>query len=213
MPFMAAARENGSSTPVQYNSWVKATDEKGDANALGKFHSNTLNKHLFVFTGNVTAVSASSVTVKRTSSSGVVTTYTYTVDTTTAVIRKFKGTASIADVTVGDKVQVWSTLRTGGIAKLIWDKSIWRVDLKGTVSALDTTAMTFTLTVTRKEPETGLQMTLAIPIKTTATTAYWDGITPITFGDLTNGEVVKLVGTFDTIGKYVTATKVRTAAI
>lgn len=207
LPLIALARENGDSTPVQYGSWVKAVDEHGDRNAIGKFNSSNVNVRLVRFEGVVTAVSSTSISVKRTKS-GVDTTYTFKIDSSTAVIRKFKGTASIGEVAVGDKVKVWASALTDGTAKLIWDKSIWWVALKGTLSALDSTAKTFTLTVTRKEPETGLDMTLVVPITTSDATTYWMGMTTKTFSDLANGQTVSLRGSFNSVGKYVWAKKI-----
>lgn len=208
LPFVAAARENGSSAPIQYGSWVKAVDEKGDHNAIGKFNSNETSKKLAKIEGTVTAVSSTSISVKRGDSESAVTTRTFKVDTSTVVIRKFKGTASIGEVGVGDKVKVYATAVTDGTAKLIWDKSVWQIALKGTVSALNATDKTFTLTVSKKEPETGLTMTLAVPVKTTDSTTYWQGVTAKTFGDLANGQTVNIGGTFNSVGKYDLANKV-----
>lgn len=208
LPLMAAARENGSSAPVQYNSWVKAVDEKGDSNAIGKFNSNQANKRLAHFEGTVSAVSATSITVRRANSLGVVTTRTFIIDTSTVVIRKFKGTASVPEIAVGDRVQVWATALTGGTAKLIWDKSIWWVALKGTIADLNATDKTFNLVVTRKEPETGLPMTLTVPIRTSDSTIYLMGLDPKTFSDLANGQTVSVRGTFDAVLKSVLAKKI-----
>lgn len=207
-PLIASAREGGSSTPIQYGSWVKVLDEKGDRNAIGKFNSNEANKKLVRFEGTVTVVSGTSVSVKRADSEGTVTTRTFKVDTSTAVIRKFKGTASIGEVSVGDKVKVWATASTDGTAKLIWDKSIWWVEVRGIVSALNVADQTFSVTITRPEPETGLSMTLTVPIKTTSGTTYGTLTDPKTFSDLANGQTVKLRGSFSAIGKYVIAKRV-----
>lgn len=208
VPLVAAARDSGSSTPVQYGSWVKAVDENGDRNAIGKFNSNEANKKLYRFEGAVTAVSDTSISVKRANSNGTITTRTFIVTTSTAVIRKFRGTASIAEVAVGDKVKVWATAATDGTAKLIWDKSIWWVALKGTIADLNATDKTFNLVVSRKEPETGLTMTLTVPIKTSDATTYWMGTTAKAFTDLANGQTVNVRGSFNTVGKYVWAKKI-----
>lgn len=208
LPLIAAARENGSSTPVQYGSWVRAIDQKGDSNAIGKFNSNERNKKVSRFEGTVTAVSATSISVRRANSNGVNTTRTFRVDTTTVVIRKFKATASIGEVGVGDRVKVWASALTGGTAKLIWDKSIWSVALRGTVSELNPTDTTFVLTIKRIEPETKLTMTMTVPITTNDSTAYWMGLDSKTFSALANGQSVSLRGTFYSVGKYVLAKKV-----
>lgn len=207
IPLIALAREGGDSNPVQYGSWVKAIDLHGDHNAIGKFNSNNGNHRLAHVEGVVTVASPTSISVKQTKN-GVDTTYAFTVDSNTTIIRKFKGTAAIGEVGVSDKVKVYATALTSGTAKLIWDKSIWWVALKGTISALDTTAKTFTLNVTRKEPETGLPMTLAVPITTSSMTTFWQGVTAKAFTDLANGQTVNLRGTFNFVGKFVLASRI-----
>ncbi len=204
LPMVAAAREDGSSTPVQVNSWVKAVDEKGDSNSIGLFNRDEANKHLAKVNGTVTAKSDTSISVKA----GNGTTYTFTVDSSTKIIRKFKGHSSMAEVAVGDQVRVWATALTGGTAKLVWDKSIWWVALSGTISNLNSTDKTFDLTIMRKEPETGLTMTLTVPIKTSDATTYWMDTTAKAFTDLANGQKVSVRGSFNKVGKYVWASKV-----
>lgn len=215
-PFMASAHtvdsepgRGGSSL----SSWVKAVDGNGDANAIGKFNSNEANKSLVRVNGKVKAVSSTSITVTQYSldSAGapVVKDYTFVVDSTTVVIRKFKGTASIAEVSVGDKVGIWATSKIGGTAKLIWDKSIWWVALSGKISDLDATAMSFNLVVTRKESQTGINLTMTVPVRATSSTTFMkaDG-TVGAWADLANGQNVNVRGTFDRVWMLVWAKKV-----
>ncbi len=200
-----------------------AVDGRGDANAIGKFNRNEGNKKLFKVNGRVTAVSASSITVQvslaNTNSNSnangnsnanvsnvnagvTLKSFTFSVDSNTAVIRKFKGTATIDEVAVGDHVRVWATKKTDGRAVLIWDKSIWWVHLKGVISNLDTTAKTFKLTVTIK----GIDFTTNV--KTNDTTTYWQDTTAKTFSDLANGQTVLVKGSWNFVGKYVLTKKV-----
>lgn len=200
-----------------------AVDGRGDANAIGKFNRHEKNKKLFKVNGRVTAVSASSITVQvsltNTNNNGnangnsnanasnvnadvTLKSFTFSVDSNTAVIRKFKGTATIDEVAVGDHVRVWATKRTDGRAVLIWDKSIWWVHLKGVISSLDATAKTFKLTVTIK----GIEYTTNV--KTNDATTYWLDATAKTFGDLANGQTVLVKGSWNSVGKYVLAKKV-----
>lgn len=208
LPLAAAARDSGSSTPVQYGSWVKAVDEKGDRNAIGKFNSEEANKRLMRFEGTVTAVSTTSITLKHGNSDKTIATKTFVIDSSTTIIRKFKGTAGIGEVSVGDRVKVWTTSATSTTVKLLWDKSIWWVALKGIVSSLNTTDHTFMLTVVRKEPETGLDMIMNVPITTSSATKYWMDSTEKTFSDLVSGQKVNVRGSFDTVTKSIWAQKI-----
>lgn len=187
-------------------SWVSAVDVHGDANAIGKFNSAEGNKHYVKVEGSVTAISSTAITVLSKSKSK---SYTFTIDSTTKIIRKFKGTAAVSEVQVGDAVRVYATALTSGTAKLIWDKSIWWVSLSGTLANLDSTAKTFNLIVSRKEPQTGLTMTLTVPVKTTDTTTYWlaDG-TAKAWTDLANDQKINVRGSWDVVNKIVTASRV-----
>lgn len=194
------------------SSWVHAVDVNGDANAIGKFNSNEANRSLVRVNGTAKAVSTTSITISQFSlnSAGDLTVkdYTFTVDSSTAVIRKFKGTASIAEVAVGDRVGIWATSKTNGTAKLIWDKSIWWVALSGKIADLNSTTATFNLVVSRKEPQTGLTMTLVMPVKTSSQTTYFMGTTVKAWSDLANGQTVNVRGSFNFVGKYLWAKKI-----
>lgn len=208
VPFLASARENGSSTPIRYSSWMKAVDERGDSNAIGKFNSSEANVGFVRFVGTVTEVSASSISVERANSQGDPTIRTFIVNAETKVIRKFKSSASINEVVIGDRVKVWASSLTDGTAKLIWDKGIWWVALRGTISDVNTTDESFTLTVRRKEPETKLTMTMTVPVTTSDRTTYWMDSASTSFSDLTNGQTVRIRGTFNAVGRYILANRV-----
>ncbi len=191
-----------------------AIDSKGDANAIGKYNSEVKNTKRHVVTGTVTAVSATSITVSvktklsdstanaNTNTGTTVTTksYTFTVNSSTKVIRKFKGTATINEVMVGDSVQVWNTALTNGAATLIWDKGIWSAEVTGTVSNLNTSGMAFTLTVTMK----GIQYTTTVKMDSATTYVAKDG-TVKAISDLVNGQTVKVRGSWNSVGNYMLA--------
>lgn len=205
-PLLAHA-EDVDSTPGTgksvVKSWVQAEDGKGDAISIGKFNAAKANKKYVRVNGTVTAVSETSITVEKGSTS-----YTYAVDANTAVIRRFKGKSSIAEVSVGDTVSVWATKKTNGTAKLIWDKSIWKVGITGVVADLDTTSGTFNVVVSRKEPHTGLMMTLTVPVRTSDATKYFIGTTPASLSDLADGQTVKASGVWNMEDKYLQSGKV-----
>ena len=193
----------------------KAVDLKGDSNGIGKFNSNEANKNLKRANGKVTAVSATSITmaVKNdddTDEDGV-TLYTFLVDANTKVLRKFKGTAKINEVAVGDQVKVWATALTDGTAKLIWDKSIWWVSLKGKISAIDTTAKTVTLRLSWEVGHKGkiiLRRPYQLTVKTDDMTKYFQGLTEKAFTDLVVDQRVAVRGSWNKVGKYVLAGKI-----
>lgn len=202
-----------------------ALDGKGDRNGIGLFKRLEENKMMVYANGKVTAVSATSITVavrskqaevsaqtentNSTSDDTVVTTnYTFAVDATTKVIRKFKGSASILEVAVGDKVKLWGTKFEGGVAKLIWDKSIWWGQIKGTVTDLNATNKTFKLVLKQKITESGLVKTVAATVKTHDLTKYWLGDVEKAFTDLANDQKVTVRGSWNSVGKYFLANRV-----
>lgn len=186
-------------------SWVSAVDVHGDKNGVNKYNSSEKDRRLAKVEGTVTAVSDTAITVTK---KGTSTSYSFTIDSATKVIRKFKGTASVSEITVGDLVKVYATSLTDGTAKLIWDKGIWWVALSGKVADLDTTAKTFNLIVTRKEPQTGLPMTLTVPIKVNDGTKYFLGKTASDLSALANDQTVNVRGSWDAVAKVVTANKI-----
>lgn len=191
--------------------------EHTDSNTIGKFNSENHNKKRHVVSGKVTAVSATSITVSigsghtendnsngnsNTNSTSTVKSFTFIVDANTMVIRKFKGKSDITEVMVGDTVMVWADKTTGGTAKLIWDKSTWWVGIAGTVSNLNATAKTFTLTITKDKID------FSTTVKFDSSTTFWKGTTAKTFGDLVNGQKVHVRGSWDSVAKVLLAGKV-----
>ncbi len=228
----AEAKTSSKGLPKFLHGEESALDGKGDRNGIGMFKRLEENKTMVYANGKVTAVSATSITVavrskkaevsaqtENTNTSSddaiVTTSYTFGVDATTKVLRKFKGTASITEVAVGDTVKVWGTKFEGGIAKLIWDKSIWWGQIKGTITDVNTTAKTFKLVLRQKQTESGLTKTVSALVKTHEGTTYWFGTEPVTaatFDDLTaamNAEKkVTVRGSWNSVGKYFLASKV-----
>lgn len=186
-----------------------ALDAKGDDHGIKAYNSERKNKkHRFV-TGTVTAVSATSITVSvtkpadaNTNTVASTTSYTFAIDSHTNYDRKFHGTANADEIQVGDTVQVWATSLTNGTAKLIWDKSIWWVDLKGTVSNLNTTTMAFTLTVKY------LGQDVSTTVKYNATTKFMMGSTAKTAADLANGQTLRMRGSWHVVGSWLLAKKI-----
>lgn len=204
------------------------SSEKASRNAIGLFNRNKANKKLYFVNGQVSAVSPTSISVsvtyKNVSASqenattfsvepvattfsiepiGVTTkTYIFAVDENTIILRKFKARTGINEVAVGDKVMIWATKMTDGTAKLIWDKSIWFASTSGKVSALDTTAKTFTLTITKHRVE------YTTTVKWDDVTTVWQGDTAKAITDLANGQVVKIQGSWNSVGKYLYAKKI-----
>jgi hypothetical protein len=188
-------------------SWVNAVDVHGDKDGNSRYSKSESNRQYVKVNGKVTAISASSISVDVVKD-GVTTAYTFTIDSATKIIRKFKGIASLTEVLVGDTVRVYVTSLTGGTAKLIWDKSIWWVTLSGKISVLNATDKTFSLVITRKEPQTGLPMTLTVPIKANDATTYWQASTAKAFTDLANDQTVNVRGSWNAVVKVVVAGKV-----
>lgn len=209
VPFLSQAENVDTSTGTGksvVSSWIEALDGKGDSNAIGKFKSAKENKKYKSANGVVSAVSDTSISITKGEK-----TYTFIVDEKTTVLRKFKGKATIGEITLGDTVSIWATAKTDGTAKIIWDRSIWRISLKGTVSGLDTAAGTFNVVIQKKEPHTGLFMTLTVPVQTNSATTYFIGDTAAAFTDLVDGQTVTVRGTWNIEGKYEIASKVTIA--
>lgn len=215
----AEAKVSTRGLPKYLHSEESALDGKGDRNGLGLFKRSSESKSYVFVNGKVTAVSSTSITVevRAKNDDGTITTspYTFAVDATTKVIRKFKGTASIAEVAVNDRVMLWGTKLTDGTAKLIWDKSIWWGQIKGTVTDVNTTTETFKLVLRQKQTEGGLTKTVSASVKTHAGTTYWFGTDPVTaatFADLssamTDERKVTVRGSWNSVGKYFLASKV-----
>lgn len=219
MTVMAKAKTKVTPKPLT----TMGSSEKASRNAIGLFNRNKANKKLYFVNGAVSAVNATSisltVTYKANSNANVngtvgastfsiepitttTKTFVFAIDENTVILRKFKAKTGINEVAVGDKVMVWATKMTDGTAKLIWDKSIWFASTSGKISALDTTAKTFTLTITRKKVE------YTATVKWDDVTTVWQGDTAKAITDLANGQTVKIQGSWNSVGKYLYAKKI-----
>lgn len=194
---------------------AEAADLKGDNNGIGLFHRNEANKKLVKVFGKITAISDTSITIlskrnlENSSSVHTATSYTFTIDSTTKILRRFRATALVGELTVGDQVRVWGTKLTDGTAKLIWDSSIWWIRLNGTISNLNATDKTFDLIITRKS-QNDTPKTFTVAVKTNDATMFVkaDG-TAGTWTDLTNGATVRIRGVWNHVGRYLTARNIK----
>lgn len=189
----------------------EAADLKGDNNGIGRFNRNENNKLLFRIHGTITSLSDTSITIMSKKMLGdslkatADTSYTFSIDETTKVLRRFRAASSVAEMTVGDQVRIWATKLTGGNAQLIWDKSIWWIRVTGTISNLDTVNQTFDLLITRTAAD-GTVRTFSVSVKTTDATVYVTANgAPALFTDLANGSEAQVRGVWNHIGCYLTA--------
>jgi hypothetical protein len=207
----AQAKNTNAGLPKFVHPEGSAADLRGDANGIGKFKSTEANKKLVFVNGRVSAVSASSISVDFKKEDGITTTYTFAVDTTTKIIRKFKATATIGEVAVKDHVKLWATKLEGGTAKLIWDKSIWWAVVKGTITALDTTNQTITVKlswVVSAKHKPVIRKQYQLLVKTYSLTEYWQGTTAKAFTDLAVGQNISVRGSWNSVGKYLLGKKI-----
>ncbi len=191
----------------------EALDDKGDKNGL-KLYSRIGGDEAYAYVnGTVSAVSATaiSVSVKHRDENNldafVTKVYTFSIDAKTKVIRKFKATASISEVAVGDRVAVWGSDLRDGRARLIWDKSIWWGETEGTLTDLNTTDKTFKVVLTT-ENKLGQQVTVVTTVKVSDATTYWQNGVAKSFSDLANDQKVKVRGSWNSAGKFFLANKV-----
>ena len=191
----------------------EALDEKGDKNGLKLFSRIGGDEAYAYVNGTVSAVSTTSisVSVKHRDESNldafVTTVYTFSIDAKTKVIRKFKATASISEVAVGDRVAVWGSDLRDGRARLIWNKSIWWGETEGTLTDLDATAKIFKV-VLKSENKLGQEVTVVTTVKVSDTTTYWQNGVAKSFSDLANDQKVKVRGSWNSAGKFFLANKV-----
>ncbi len=211
---VADAKISSKGLPKFLHSEESALDGKGDRNGIGMFNravDGEKTKYVHV-NGKVTAVSTTSITVdvRSKNEDETITTspYTFAIDSTTKIIRKFKGSATIVEIAVGDKVKLWGTKLEGGVAKLIWDKSIWWGQIKGTITDLNATTKTFKLILKQKQTASGKTITVAATVKTHDGTKYWLGDVEKAFTDLANDQVVTVRGSWNSANKYFLANKV-----
>lgn len=216
-PTMSLAKEKESESHKSMKPRLTSTvaiDGKGDNNGLAKFKKHSENRRLVQVTGKVTAVSATSITIERRSGEEIknvngtrvvkpTKSYTFAITGTTSVLRKYKGTATINEVMLGDTVKIWGTKLVGGNALIIWDSSIWYAEVRGVVSNLNATAKAFTLTVTKDKVE----YSTTVKFDDATTFLMSDG-TAKTAADLANGQTIKVKGAWDSVGKFLFAKRI-----
>ncbi len=179
-----------------------ALDHKGDDKGMKAFHRIAEDSAYAFVKGRVTAISTTSISVSvmhhadSDAATLITTVYTFNIDSITKVIRKFKGTAGVNEVSVGDLVSVWASDLTNGHARLIWDQSIWWGEVKGTVSELDVTNNTFKLILKSSENHGITTTSVATIVVDTNTTYSKDGVAK-TLSDLANGQKVKIRGSWN----------------
>lgn len=141
------------------------------------------------------------------SSEYVTTTESWTVNVTSAtkLYRKYMKTATIEEMLVGDKVEVRGTLSGTNTlnARVVRNNSliIKYGDFQGTVLSVNADAKTFVLRT--KEKKLG-----DVTITVTDATKYVDENGLRAFTDLTVGDRVKVLGTYNSATKKIAATRV-----
>lgn len=218
---LPAAAQAGETQARYISGATEAADFHGDSKGIERFNSNEGNARVKRVHGDITAVSATSITVKtpaavdeeaadkKDNNSAVepATSYTFAIDSNTRVIRRFNGQSSVSELSVGDEVKVWATKLTDGTAKLIKDKSIWWLRLGGKAVDVNDTAGTFRLLLPLRK--SGRLRTFSGEIRTSAATQYYqaDG-TAATFTDIDNNDKVRVRGVWNNVGYYLNARKV-----
>jgi hypothetical protein len=143
------------------------------------------------------------------SSSTPTTTWTVNVTTATKLYRHYLKTATIAEFLVGDKVEARGTVSAGNImnAKYVRNSSltIKNGDYQGTVLSVNATAKTFVIRVNGKVD--GKKFS-DVTVTTTDATKYVDENGMRAFTDLTVGERVKVLGSYNSSTKKLAATRV-----
>jgi len=143
------------------------------------------------------------------SSSTPTTTWTVNVTSATKLYRHYLKTATIAEFLVGDKVEARGTVSAGNImnAKYVRNSSltIKNGDYQGTVLSVDTTAKTFVIRVNGKVD--GKKFS-DVTVTTTDATKYVDENGIRLFTDLTVGDKLKVLGTYNSSTKKLAATRV-----
>ncbi|MEK7639763.1 MAG: DUF5666 domain-containing protein [Patescibacteria group bacterium] len=142
-----------------------------------------------------------------TSESSETTTESWTVNitSTTKLYRKYMKIATIEEMLVGDKVDVRGTVAEGNVmnARVLRNNSlvIKYGDMQGTVLSVDADAKTFVLRT--KEKKLG-----DVIVTVTDATKYVDENGMRVFTDLTVGDKLKVLGTYNSSTKKIAATRV-----
>lgn len=131
--------------------------------------------------------------------------WTVNITSTTKLYRKYMKIATIEEMLVGDKVDVRGTVAEGNIlnARILRNNSlvIKYGDMQGTILSVDADAKTFVLRT--KEKKLG-----DVIVTTTDATKYVDENGLRAFTDLTVGDKLKVLGTYNSSTKKIAATRV-----
>ena len=176
------------------------TVEAADRTLEKEMNKHERNRKVVKVTGTVKAISATSITV-----TSKTTDYTFTIATTTKMLRKHHGKATMNEIVVGDHVKVWADKKVGGTAKMIWDKDIWAVKFPGTISNIDVANKTLTLTITWK------MFDVTSTVKWDDTLVIKQGTVVKTVADLANGQKITVAGSWNAIGKFIFAKTIKIA--
>jgi hypothetical protein len=132
----------------------------------------------------------------------------WNIDTSTAKLqRRFGGASSLSEFAVGDQITINGTASTSTnwtiIAKQVRDETIQQrnVNPTGTISNLNVTGKTFTLTTSGKNSKT-------YNVTTTDTTKFINATSTITINDLQNTQTVRVNGVINRNDLNITAAKV-----
>jgi hypothetical protein len=174
--------------------------EAADRTLEKEMNKHERNRKVVKVTGTVKAISATSITV-----TSKLKDYTFTIATTTKMLRKHHGKATVNEIVVGDHVKVWADKKVDGTAKMIWDKDIWAVRFPGTVSNLDTTNKTLTLTIRWK------MFDVTSTVKWDDTLVVKQGSVTKAVSDLANGQSVTVAGSWNSLGKFIFAKSIKIA--
>jgi hypothetical protein len=134
-------------------------------------------------------------------------TWTVNITSSTKLYRRYMGTATIDEFAVGDKIEARGTQGTGNIinAKVVRDNSIVikNRDFPGRIKSIDSVAKSFVMPIKLKAGIVDLTVTT-----TSATTYYTKDHETATFSDLSVGDKVKVLGTYNSTNKTLAATRI-----
>lgn len=132
--------------------------------------------------------------------------WTVNVTSATKLYRRYMGTATIDEFAVGDKIEARGTLAADKMinAKIVRNNSveITNRDFKSRIKSINTEAKSFTMTISRKD---GI---FDITVTTTDATKFLRDDKVASFSDLSVGEKIKVLGTYDSTAKTLAAKRV-----
>ena len=133
--------------------------------------------------------------------------WTVNITSTTKLYRRYMGTATIDEFAVGDKIEARGTLGTGNVinAKVVRDNSIVikNRDFPGRIKSIDSVAKSFVMPIKLKEGVVDLTVTT-----NTATKYFAKDHETAAFSDLSVGDKVKVLGTYNSTVKTLAATRI-----